>query len=47
MNEKAVCLICLKQIALLKKYNLCCHYESLHADKNEKFQGLQKKREAE
>ena len=37
MNEKAVCLICLQKIAVMKEYNLRCHYASLHADKYEKF----------
>ena len=43
MNEKAICLICLQQIAVLKEYNLYLHYASLHAGKYEKFQGLQKR----
>ena len=37
MNEKAVCLICLQQIAVFKEYYLRRHYASLHADKYEKF----------
>ena len=43
INEKAVCLICLQQIAVLKKYSLRRHYASLHAYKYEKFQRLQGK----
>ena len=44
MNDKPVCLICLQQIAVLKEYNLRRHNASLHADKYEKFQGLQRKK---
>ena len=47
MNEKAVCLICLQQIAVLKEYNLRHHNASLHANKYEKFQGLQRKEKLE
>ena len=43
MNKKPVCLICLLQIGVLKEYNLCRHYTSLHANKYEQFQGLQRK----
>ena len=43
MNEKAVGLICLQQIAVLKVYKLCHHYASFHVDIYEKFQGLQRK----
>ena len=43
MNEKAVCLICLQQIAVLKECNLRRHDASLHADKHEKFQRPRRK----
>ena len=43
MNKNPVCLICLQQIAELKEYNLRHHYASLHANKYEQFQGLQRK----
>ena len=43
MNKKAVCFICLQQTAVLKEYNICRHNASLHADKYEKFQGMQRK----
>lgn len=42
-NGKAVCLVCLHQVAVLKEYNVRRHYESLHADKYNNFQGQQRR----
>ena len=39
LNGKAVCLLCLQQVSVLKEYNVRRHYETLHADKYNNFQG--------
>ena len=50
-NHTANCLICSKSIAVLKEYNLWCHYETKHQSKysklldklhTEKFQSMKR-----
>ncbi|XP_070408444.1 general transcription factor II-I repeat domain-containing protein 2 [Nothobranchius furzeri] len=44
VNGKAVCLVCSQHVAVLKEFNLCRHYVSLHAEKYDKFEA-QRRRE--
>ena len=42
---KAVCLVYSQHVSVLKEYNLCRHYETLHAIKYNNFQGQQRREE--
>ena len=32
VGSTAVCLICQKNVAVVKEYNICCHFETNHAN---------------
>ena len=38
-DQKASCVICSESVAVLKEYNLRCHYETKHLSTYSKFSG--------
>ena len=44
VKDTSHCLICQQKIAVMKKYNMCRHYKTMHRNKYDAYKGKGKKK---